>query len=85
LNPIRTTARNEQIEGMLNKYDGHQFTTYRLDPAEEGSPRDSFIESLSIDSGETLWTGSQEGYTDNDPTTGELIVWRTTELGIALP
>jgi hypothetical protein len=59
---------------MLSKYDGHQITTYRHDSAEEGSLRDSFIESLSIDSGETLWTGSQEGYTDNDPTSGELIV-----------
>jgi signal transduction histidine kinase/ligand-binding sensor domain-containing protein len=46
----------------LNMYDGHQFSTYRYDPDNGGTLRDNFIESLFLDSGGTLWVGTQEGW-----------------------
>jgi signal transduction histidine kinase/ligand-binding sensor domain-containing protein len=55
----------------LNKYDGHEFETYRFNPDDEGSLRDNFIESLYEDSNGTLWIGTQEGWLERfDRVTG---------------
>ncbi len=45
----------------LNKYNGYDFTTYRLNPDDPHSISDQNIRTLYIDSNNRLWIGTQNG------------------------
>ena len=46
--------------GVLNRYDGYQFKSYRRDPAHPNYPAGGFIESFFRDRSGVLWIASAE-------------------------
>ena len=48
-------------EDALNKYDGHEFTIFRPDPAKDFSISNNFINALAADSSGNIWIATNHG------------------------
>ena len=55
--------------GVLNRYDGNQFKSYRRDAAHPNNPAGSFLEYVLKDRTGHLWVSSNESFDRFDPAT----------------
>ena len=55
--------------GVLNRYDGYQFKSYRRDPAHPNHPAGGFLNFVFKDRSGFLWVGSNESLDRFDPVT----------------
>ena len=56
-------------QGVLNRYDGYQFKSYRRDPSHPNYPAGGFLQSFFKDRSGCLWVGSSESLDRFDPAT----------------
>ena len=56
-------------QGVLNRYDGYKFKSYRRDPAHPNYPAGGFLQSFFKDRSGYLWVGSTESLDRFDPAT----------------
>jgi signal transduction histidine kinase/ligand-binding sensor domain-containing protein len=68
----------------LNRYDGYQFTVYRMDPADPGSLSDDNVRALFEDSSGELWVGTDAGLDRVDRTTDTFVHYRDGLQGAAV-
>ena len=55
--------------GVLNRYDGNQFKSYRRDAAHPNNPAGSFLQYVLKDRTGDLWVSSNESFDRFDPAT----------------
>ena len=59
-------------QGVLNRYDGYKFKSYRRDPSHPNYPAAGFLQSFFKDRSGALWIGSSESLDRFDPVTETL-------------
>ena len=59
-------------QGVLSRYDGYKFKSYRRDPSDPNHPAAGFLQSFFKDRSGALWIGSSESLDRFDPVTETL-------------